>query len=337
MTTPDTQALKRDIVDAKDLKLMIVSLTQAAKNIQKKSKQGGKENANGPEGDRQSIWAEAEENESNSVGTGTDSSSKAQVEWVQCDSCKKWRTLPAPSHPKYPSALDDDKGWTCSMNLWAPHLANCQVPEESMLSPTAIKIRVWLRRLRTGDRYESRNNLKPICDKKNAGTTNIKTVPVDWIRCCSPLCGKWRACLRTMSAEDVKNAQYPWFCWMGSWDETKATCSAPQEGFGTQGFSVAITEIVDSKENASVAHTMQVSSISAGVSNGATTGGGVRRANHSRNDNSANDETTSNADTAETGEDDDTQPTIGISSRGRIVRSKFNVRKHLANSKKQTL
>jgi hypothetical protein len=33
------------------------------------------------------------------------------------------------------------RGWVCSMNLWAPHLASCAVPEESMLSATAVKIK----------------------------------------------------------------------------------------------------------------------------------------------------------------------------------------------------
>lgn len=69
----------------------------------------------------------------------------------------------------------------------------------------------------------------------------------------------------------------------------------------------------------------------------ATSGGNSsRRAPNPRND--AGDDTTSNTDTIDDGiGDDDAPPTIGISSRGRIVRSKFNVRKHLASSKKQTL
>ena len=186
---------------------MISNLSQTAKSIKKKPKIGAN-GANSGEALGQSMWdktgdPDAEEN----VEKGGESSGKSQVEWVQCDACKKWRTLPVPTHPKYPSALDEDKGWICSMNSWAPHLANCQVPEESMLSPTAIKIRIWLRRIRTGDKYEARNNLKPTYDKKSSGGTSINSVPVDWIRCCSPVCGKWRACLRTMNGQDVKNIQ----------------------------------------------------------------------------------------------------------------------------------
>lgn len=182
---------------------MVVSLKRSAEVIKQKSRTNPDSSKNISSG--HSIWDQSVDMEDGSPKG--DSSGKAQVEWVQCDACKKWRTLPPPDHPKYPSALDEDKGWACAMNTWAPHLANCQVPEESMLSPTAIKIKIWLRRLRTGDRYESRNNLKPVYDKKSAGTTSITTVPVDWIRCCSPLCGKWRSCLRTMNGDDVQAIQ----------------------------------------------------------------------------------------------------------------------------------
>ena len=32
-----------------------------------------------------------------------------QVDWVQCDACKKWRTLPAKTHPRFPSHLTEDR------------------------------------------------------------------------------------------------------------------------------------------------------------------------------------------------------------------------------------
>lgn len=190
-------------MNGKDIRKLIVSLTQAKKMHQQKAKAEGP----GSESIGQSMWDKVTPDDDSGVPKqerGSGESGKAEVNWVQCDSCKKWRTLPPVGHPNYPSALDDDKGWVCGMNTWSPHLADCQVPEESMLSPTAIKIRVWLRRLRTGDKYETRNNLKPLYDKKAACA---KSVPVDWIRCCSPLCGKWRACLRTMNGEEVKAVQ----------------------------------------------------------------------------------------------------------------------------------
>lgn len=330
----DSSVLKRDSLEAKDIRSLTSSLALTAKSMQKNSKINGKDNS-GSEITGQSMWSEDDSNQAEENIDEADASGKAQLDWVQCDSCKKWRTLPLRTHPKYPTSLDEDKGWICSMNSWAPHLAKCMVPEESMLSPTAIKIRVWLRRIRTGDRYEARNNLKSAYDKKTAGSNFIKSVPVDWIRCCSPVCGKWRACLRTMNGDDVRVVQYPWYCWMGSWDETKATCSAPQEGFGSQGYKVALTETSDKKDGPAYSNTVQNAANSNALNNSAANNsGGAKKSVNGRADNNGNDDTAIEVEAPEGGDDDESQPTIGISSRGRIVRSKFNVRKHLANSKK---
>jgi len=45
-------------------------------------------------------------------------------EWVQCDRCKKWRTLP----PRV-SAADLPEIWYCELNTWDPSLASCDVDE----------------------------------------------------------------------------------------------------------------------------------------------------------------------------------------------------------------
>ncbi len=63
-------------------------------------------------------------------------------EWVQCDTCSRWRLLPPPSDPLYPKELPDK--WICTMNTWNPAQALCRftrlgsfilnlfsVPEES--------------------------------------------------------------------------------------------------------------------------------------------------------------------------------------------------------------
>merc|ERR1712176_998803 len=50
-----------------------------------------------------------------------------ETEWVQCDSCKKWRVLP-----------DDVKAtslpdlWYCHMNIYDPKRSNCDAPEQNM-------------------------------------------------------------------------------------------------------------------------------------------------------------------------------------------------------------
>ena len=48
------------------------------------------------------------------------------LEWVQCETCKKWRKLP--SHVPA-SGLPDL--WYCRDNIWSPLVASCEVPEET--------------------------------------------------------------------------------------------------------------------------------------------------------------------------------------------------------------
>jgi hypothetical protein len=46
--------------------------------------------------------------------------------WVMCDNCRKWRSVPANMHLKDFA----DHPWECSMNYWAPKLASCEANEE---------------------------------------------------------------------------------------------------------------------------------------------------------------------------------------------------------------
>ena len=164
-----------------------------------------------------------------------------QEDWVQCDQCSKWRKLPNKSHPMYPSDLPDS--WTCSMNTWDKN-SSCSKPEDSFsvkeLSSGAIKIRIWARRLKAADRYETKYlRSRGSASGSSNGSAIVSGGPgsvdrefgdVDWIRCSNPTCGKWRACLRSMDARLLKEMCPVWYCWMNSWDDTKSSCSAPQEG-----------------------------------------------------------------------------------------------------------
>ncbi|KAI3966719.1 hypothetical protein MKW92_042174 [Papaver armeniacum] len=49
-------------------------------------------------------------------------SSGGQDQWVQCDSCSRWRKLPA-------DVLLPSK-WTCADNAWDPERSSCSVPDE---------------------------------------------------------------------------------------------------------------------------------------------------------------------------------------------------------------
>ncbi|GKY91742.1 hypothetical protein MPSEU_000145900 [Mayamaea pseudoterrestris] len=47
------------------------------------------------------------------------------LEWVQCESCQKWRKLPA-----HVSADDLPETWYCNMNTWNSASASCDAPED---------------------------------------------------------------------------------------------------------------------------------------------------------------------------------------------------------------
>lgn len=154
-----------------------------------------------------------------------------QEEWVQCDDCGRWRTLPPAGDALYPQDLPEH--WTCTMNTWNPSKASCSVPEETSSASQqtgalrAKKMRIWVRRLRSGDKYEAKHSNKSMIDKEVKGVK--KFGEVDWIRCSNPYCGKWRACLRSINGQKIRRENETWFCWMNSWDEARSSCNAPQE------------------------------------------------------------------------------------------------------------
>lgn len=161
--------------------------------------------------------------------------------WVECDKCKKWRRLRG--------VVDERKlppKWYCSMNKNDPDRARCSAPEEeydAAQTPesaadarTRKHLRVWVRRLQCNEQYESR---MPTLTrgKKRAVATSSKEPP-EWIRCCNPSCGKWRAVLRIMDAKQnviERTSNGEWYCVMNTWDEKTASCAAPQENLPAVG------------------------------------------------------------------------------------------------------
>ena len=154
--------------------------------------------------------------------------------WVACNKCDKWRALPSSVDSK---TLPDI--WVCSDNVYDPDRAHCEAPEERFQQQDAeLKefFKVWSKRLKNSDKAEQR--LPP-----NAITRGRKRrLDVDWIQCSKPSCGKWRAIsLRGLDTNNMlgklsaparggwRTRDIAWYCSMNSWDETKASCSAPQE------------------------------------------------------------------------------------------------------------
>ncbi|CAM9369044.1 unnamed protein product [Chrysoparadoxa australica] len=161
--------------------------------------------------------------------------------WVECDKCKKWRRLP--------DHLDAEKlpsKWFCSMNTYDPERASCSAPEADYhasppsmekivekkeppkLSEEAIRannlgrfLANWVKRLKCAEKAEQRMPSSVTTRGKSKRQGELL-----WLQCCNPNCGKWRATLRPV---DALRMRQPWYCVMNTWDESLASCAAPQE------------------------------------------------------------------------------------------------------------
>lgn len=161
--------------------------------------------------------------------------------WVQCNTCDKWRALP----PETDSSKLPDI-WICSLNDTDKERNHCEAPEENFdEEDLELKsfAKVWVKRLRNADRIESKlsNTAATIHKSKiakvNSGKGQRGKVDVDWIQCSNPACGKWRAVSRGLDTKGLlarmERGKFrddgEWFCSMNNWDETTASCAAPQE------------------------------------------------------------------------------------------------------------
>jgi len=148
-----------------------------------------------------------EEEEEALYGKGKSSASNAT--WVQCDRCKKWRRLRGVVDAK---KLNLPTKWYCSMNKNDPERSKCTAPEEEYDSAlntapetvadqrTRKHIRLWVRRLQCNEAYEAK--LPTMTRQKKKSISSAKE-PYDWIKCCNPSCGKWRAILKFMDKQTI--------------------------------------------------------------------------------------------------------------------------------------
>ncbi|CAH0479832.1 unnamed protein product [Peronospora belbahrii] len=184
-----------------------------------------------------------------------------EAKWVQCDSCKKWRTVPRDFD------LDTmPKHWYCNMNTWDERYASCAVAEEVVktnISPQAGKRRYKLKRSKsaatsTGDDggysssesgplrrcggsfkgslsdmavieekdKSSRYKNKDKTTKKRKITKQLKEKyrEVKWVQCESTQCGKWRIVPSSINFDRLPAV---WYCHLNTWAPELAKCSAP--------------------------------------------------------------------------------------------------------------
>ncbi|CBN78420.1 conserved unknown protein [Ectocarpus siliculosus] len=180
------------------------------------------------------------------------------VVWVQCDTCKKWRRLP--------DFVDPDQlplKWHCEMNIYDAARANCRAKQESStatLLEAERKVRQQKRRQQQQQREEEEDDEEEESDEESrakdanlrrflsgwarrikcAEKAKSKLAPsmstrgkrkapsqAQWVRCQN--CGKWRALLRCMDASLFLGHGQQFYCLMNTWNESLASCSAPQE------------------------------------------------------------------------------------------------------------
>ncbi len=167
---------------------------------------------------------------------------------------------------------------------------------------------------------------------------------VHWLRCGNTYCGKWRACLRSQHGPSVmarlrqSNQPGQFFCWMNSWDEARSSCQAPQEGVSLYSFAQRANEpagLFSADEGSSGGNGADTgggqADVSAGHTDGSSGSGGGSNGNSGDHDNSSSgggqdyDPSDNGLQTVVT--------VAGISSRGRIVRSRWNTQAMSAGSK----
>jgi hypothetical protein len=111
------------------------------------------------------------------------------------------------------------------------------------LGPNAAQFcRIWSRKLRYFELIEGKvsqklsRKLPQTYHSRAKGRQSyqqriqlIQTNDLEWIRCCSPTCAKWRAIHPHISGHAISARSKEWFCCMNFWDESQASCSAPQD------------------------------------------------------------------------------------------------------------
>ncbi|KDO24307.1 hypothetical protein SPRG_10382 [Saprolegnia parasitica CBS 223.65] len=145
--------------------------------------------------------------------------SSKEENWVQCDKCQKWRKLPDTVDVSGLPAI-----WYCRMNKWSRRFNKCSAAEETTVVPLkdtdlkSLKERKFVYQFaqRLKRMEKAMQDLKYTDAKDDDGSRQF-------VQC--QVCHKKRPLLAGM---DPRKVPQPFLCWMNSWDELHASCSAPQ-------------------------------------------------------------------------------------------------------------
>eukprot|EP00939_MAST-03C_sp_MAST-3C-sp1_P004512 g4512.t1 len=101
------------------------------------------------------------------------SKKQRKQQWVQCDTCKKWRAVP------HFVKLTETDTWTCEMNRWDSLHSNCEAMEETEADYMLRQRSAWRRNARGGAAAASRNRLLLRFPKKRI---QVVVKPDPWVQ-----------------------------------------------------------------------------------------------------------------------------------------------------------
>ena len=171
-----------------------------------------------------------------------------EPQWVQCNRCEKWRTVPA--------ALDLDtlpESWFCELNTWNPALNKCEAEEEVVddeanaamdeddwqindgVVPTSSgRSRSKSSRSRSRASQRDRDSLdsdhqhdRGVGGDFDGGLLSgtVQVLETNWVQCAK--CEKWRTV--PLNEEDAAELPDSWECKDNVWAPLMASCDAAEE------------------------------------------------------------------------------------------------------------
>ena len=152
-----------------------------------------------------------------------------QAQWVQCDKCSKWRSIPG--------SVDMDslpEKWFCSLNQWDALRDKCTVEEEVLEVEDAfveLDSAEIARLKKEAEAFAALNEpqyLQNGVSGRKSGDALLGPPPavveVNWIQC--DKCDKWRKVPLSIDTETLPDS---WECTMNTWNLLYAKCSAKEE------------------------------------------------------------------------------------------------------------
>jgi len=99
--------------------------------------------------------------------------------WIQCTSCRRWRTYPAAAHAglEQQGVFKDDAVWRCEQNSWDPSKARCTAPEDTSVDSDDVAF------IESGSAVQSgstRTDLRRAMDNLVPPTMESLMEPRDW-------------------------------------------------------------------------------------------------------------------------------------------------------------